>query len=137
MKKLVFFSLFFLAVGYLSAQCSHGSAAAKSCSNGQKASEAALKAAAADPNIEKRVCEGSGMVCFKRKSVDAATGTVSYADVKFDEGTATFVNIAGCSAGSKTCCKAGASSGKACCKGGAAKSCSKEGSVKSDEPIKQ
>ncbi len=125
MKKLIictFLGLFFIANSSY-AQCSHASktAEAKNC---VKPSEAALKAAANDPNIETKVCEGSGSICFKRKSV-SADGTASFEDVRFDEASASFVAIpAGSAAGSdkkscsasKACCAKGSASGKACCK---------------------
>lgn len=123
MKKLVLFVAFglFLATNYSVAQCSHASktAEAKQCI---KPSEAALKAASMDANIETKVCEKSGAVCFKKKTV-GADGVASYADVRFDEATAQFVAIpadeaaAGASTGKKSCSKS------CCAKGSAAKGC--------------
>jgi hypothetical protein len=121
MKKLLFFIGFglFLGATTLSAQnCSHAqktgaNSCAKSASTCSKPSDAALKAAAADASIETKVCETSGSVCFKRKAVDASTGAVSYTDLKYDEATASFVNLPAesskakaCCAGKKTCCAA-------------------------------
>ncbi len=123
MKKLIIctFLGLFLSANYSFAQCTHASksAEAKTC---VKPSEAALKAAAKDPNIETKVCENSGSVCFKRKSV-AADGTASVEDVRYDETTASFVAIPSASgaekkscSSSKACCAKGSASGKACCK---------------------
>ena len=89
-------------------------------------SAAALVAAANDATIEKRVCEHSGNVSFHKKSVDAATGAVSYSEVVYDNAKAQFVSLASESdvkVGDK---KAGCASGtgKSCCKKGQ-KSCSK------------
>ncbi|MDQ3141059.1 MAG: hypothetical protein M3Q56_02310 [Bacteroidota bacterium] len=136
MKK-VFFVLSLgclLSIGQLAAQtCNHSAKATsgKSCTKAEMkacgsatVSAAALTAAVNDPTIEKKVCEKSGAVCFVRKSVDATTGEASFASVKYDDATATFVNYtpettevkgkkACCKAGSKSCTKAtGASSAK-------------------------
>lgn len=133
MKKLFFLAICLISINFVQAQCSHAQkAAAKSCVGSASISEAALKAAAADPSIEKKECKESGKVCFVRKTVDEA-GVASTTEVRFDESTSTFVNqmpeLEAASAGkaeggakAKSCCKGGAA--KACCKGGA-KSCSK------------
>ncbi|MBK9107551.1 MAG: hypothetical protein IPM92_04000 [Saprospiraceae bacterium] len=124
MKKLVLFVVFglFMATNYSVAQCSH---AAKTAETKQcvKPSEAALKAASMDASIETKVCENSGAVCFKKKTV-GADGVASYAEVKFDESTAQFVAIPAGDASmenastkkscAKACCAKGGS-GKACC----------------------
>ncbi len=120
---LALFLIFGLTISNLSAQCKHSAAATeKSCSKTASVSEAALKAAAADATIEKKVCEKSGCVSFQRKSVDA-NGTASYTAVQYDEAKAMFVDMpTEAKSEVKACCKAGAS--KSCCKG-KGKSCSK------------
>ncbi|MBK8449245.1 MAG: hypothetical protein WAR77_02660 [Saprospiraceae bacterium] len=125
MKKLILFigfGLFLTSQNTFAQTCAHGtkSADAKSC---VKPTEAALKAAKMDASIETKVCEKSGSVCFIRKSV-GADGASTSTEVKYDEATASFVNIpAGSGSGngkscssSKACCAKGSASGKACCK---------------------
>ncbi len=116
---LVFFGLFLANQSATAQACSHAnkSAEAKMCI---KPSDAAMKAAAQDPNIETKVCEKSGSVCFKRKTV-AADGTASFSDVRYDEATAQFVAIeadatgTGSAKSGKSCCASGKSCKKACC----------------------
>ncbi|MCC6753123.1 MAG: hypothetical protein IT266_03955 [Saprospiraceae bacterium] len=126
MKKtilLIAFGMFAFA-GSVAAQCSHGAKAAesKTC---VKPSEAAIKAASMDANIETKVCEKSGSVCFKRKSV-GADGTASYEEVRYDEATAQFVALSpdasATGAEKKSCSSKG--NGKSCCSSkGKGKSC--------------
>jgi hypothetical protein len=124
MKKLVLFlgfGLFVFSGNAIAQTCSHGAktAEAKHC---VKPSEAALKAASMDAGIETKVCEKTGSVCFLRKTT-SADGTVSTAEVKYDEASASFVSITegdaktgkACSS-SKKCCAKGSANGKACCK---------------------
>lgn len=122
MKNLILFVLFGLFISNNAAfaqTCSHGSksAEAKTC---VKPSDAAMKAAAQDPNIETKVCEKSGSVCFKRKTV-GADGVASFADVRFDEATASFVAIesdaaaTGSAKSGKACCSSSKSCKKSCC----------------------
>ncbi len=103
-----------------SAAKSNSSASTQSSASVQyeKPSEQALKAAAMDPSIETKTCEKTGKVCFKKKSVDAATGEVSYHEVRYDEATASFVNFTPAAESGKA---------KACCKG--KKACSKSSSA--------
>jgi len=117
--------VFLISAGTASAQtCSHGakSAEAKSCA---KPSETAMKAAANDPSIETKVCE-NGSVCFFKVSKDAS-GLGLKTAVRYDDATASFVNIPSAEASatgatgkscspSKACCAKGSANGKACCK---------------------
>ncbi|MBP8724611.1 MAG: hypothetical protein KBF37_02690 [Saprospiraceae bacterium] len=127
MKKTILLFAFgmFAFAGSVAAQCSHGAKAAesKTC---VKPSEAALKAASTDANIETKVCEKSGSVCFKRKTV-GTDGTASYEEVRYDEATAQFVALSQEDASAsgvekKSCSSKG--SGKSCCSSkGKGKSC--------------
>ncbi len=104
---------------------------AQSCCAGKKGtastcvapSEAATKAAAADPSIEKRVNAENGMVCFVRKAV-AADGSVAFTDVSFDAAAGKFVNTAPAASCAKPAANTAAAScakpGAACCAGKAA-----------------
>jgi hypothetical protein len=125
MKKLIFFSAFFLILGVVGtqAQSCHGNAAAtKSCC----ASKAA-KAASSDASIEMRKAD-DGTVSYVRKNADAQ-GNVQFVSVQYDEASNTFVNAApgsihlddkagttkkACTATEKKAC-AGEKGGKACC----------------------
>ncbi len=131
-KAFLFFAfLFALGMGAAQAQSCQGAAATapKSCCASKSA---AAKAAAADPSIEKRTAE-DGSVSYVRRETDAQ-GNVRFVNVRFDEQTKTFVNVAppaaaegmtkkSCSAaeakacagqaGAKAC--AGKAEGKACC----------------------
>jgi hypothetical protein len=130
MKNLILviaFGLFAFAGTTNAQNCSHASKAVseKTC---VKPSEAALKAASMDANIETKVCEKSGKVCFLKKSTDSE-GNVASTEVRYDEATAQFVSIVegessadatsgavkSCSK-SKACCSKSAKAGKACCK---------------------
>ena len=86
MKKLFLFLTFGLlfTVAQSNAQscCKKGSAS-KQCVKPSDMSEAAIKAADADPSIEKKVCAESGKVCFMKKSADGTSTAVTY-----DEATA-------------------------------------------------
>jgi hypothetical protein len=87
MKKAILFFAFFLALGIAGASAQSCAMAAKSCCAGKIA-----KAMTADPNIEKRVAE-DGTVSYVRKEVDQQ-GAATFVSVRFDEPTATFVNVA-------------------------------------------
>ncbi len=125
MKK-IFLLFLFVGIAGLTAQ-------AQSCHSSKKAAEkaqatavsqdqsaevlaAAEKAAAADENIEKRVCEKSGKVSFVRKSVCEKSGTVSYKPVIYNAEKGAFVDAPqkSCSAKEKAAC---AKKGKSCSKG--------------------
>ncbi len=120
MKNLILVAALFFVGGMveMNAQCSHAKAASTSCSSkSASVSEAALKAADADPTIEKKVCEKSGKVSFYRTTKDESGASVS-TQVTYDEGKAMFVNY---SADANAAPAAGTS--KACCSGKAAKAC--------------
>jgi hypothetical protein len=88
MKKAILFFAFFLALGIAGANAqSCAMSASKSCCAGKIA-----KAMTADPNIEKRTAE-DGTVSYVRKEVDQQ-GAATFVSVRFDEPTATFVNVA-------------------------------------------
>ncbi len=99
---------------------------------------AAEKAAEADENIEKRVCEKSGKVSFVKKYTCEKSGKTSYKAVVYDAEKGAFVDAGGSSCSGekkascdkdgdkKACCKKGEGK-KACCKkGGDKKSCDKK-----------
>ena len=94
MKKLFFFAAFLLAASLttVNAQCSSKTAGAKTaCCAKTKAATA--KAVSTDASIEKRVCADSGAVSYFRNSTCSASGKMTSQEVKFDEKTATFVNV--------------------------------------------
>ncbi|MCC7245493.1 MAG: hypothetical protein IT269_07435 [Saprospiraceae bacterium] len=136
MKKLVLFFAFLFVLGLATSNaqsCSSSASAGKSCCAGKIS-----KAAAADPNIEKRMSD-DGTVAYVRKEADAQ-GNVKFVSVQYDEATNAFVNVApktmpaeakaccakktaSCSAAEQKSCSpsekkacAGAGAGKACCK---------------------
>lgn len=130
MKKVLLL-LSFVAIAGFTAQAQCGSAASagapKACCAGKIA-----KAMSADPNIEKRMSD-DGSVSYVRKETDSE-GTVKFVSVRFDEPTASFVNVAppsalgaGAADGfvKKSCGTSAESTGKGCCAGKAAagKSC--------------
>ena len=143
MKKLLMLAAFLgaFSLGSVAAQscCQKGAAAAgdkKCCAGKPCAATKMASAAKEDPTIEARL-DPSGSTFYVRKE-NGANGTVRLVDVKFDEPTGKFVNIApGQAAGTAapacgmvkkeaTCAPAK----KACCSGGANKSCSKTEAVK-------
>ena len=119
MKKAIFFFAFTFVLGAFAAnaQCTAGTASKSCC-----ASKIA-KAAAADPNIEKRPSD-DGSVAYVRKEADAQ-GNVMFVSVQFDEAANAFVNVAPkvtvtdktemTKKTTKACCAGGAGQGKACC----------------------
>ena len=132
MKKAIFFFAFTFVLGAFAANAQSCAAAGKSCCANKVA-----KAAAADPNIEKRMSD-DGSVAYVRKEADAQ-GNVQFVSVKFDETANAFVNVApqaqvtdkggltkkttSCSATTETkACAGGAAAGKACCSSAAAPS---------------
>ncbi len=142
MKKILFL-LLFVGVAGLTAQAQSCHGAKKTSSEAQALTQdqspevlaAAEKAAQADENIEKRVCQKSGKVSFVRKSVCQKSGNISYKPVVFDAEKGAFVDASSscsakekaacskkagdkkaCSKKDKACCSKGAKSGKACCK---------------------
>jgi hypothetical protein len=136
MKKILFLLSFVFALGMASANaqsCQSSTASAgKSCCASKVA-----KAAAADPNIEKRTSD-DGTVSYVRKETDTQ-GNVQFASVKYDETANAFVNVApkALSADEKatmtkksaSCTAAGAAGAKkGCCAGsaGAKKACAGE-----------
>ncbi len=138
MKKL-FLLLLFVGLAGLTAQ-------AQSCHGGKKASAeattisqdqspevlaAAEKAAEADKNIEKRVCEKSGKVSFVRKYTCEKSGKVSYKAVVFDAEKGAFIDAgpSSCSGAEKASCSEKAGDKKSCSKAEKA-SCSKKGGDK-------
>jgi hypothetical protein len=56
------------------------------------------EAAAADENIEKRVCTTSGKTSYYQKSVCAQSGNVSWAQVEYDTKSNKFTKVASASA---------------------------------------
>ena len=137
MKKVFFLLSFVFALGMATAnaqscQSSASASAAKSCCASKVA-----KAAAADPNIEKRTAD-DGTVSYVRKETDTQ-GNVRFASVQYDETSNAFVNVApkALSAGDKAgmtkktaACAAGSGEKAGCCKSKAgsasAKSCAGE-----------
>jgi len=94
MKKLFFFAAFLVAASLTSvnAQCASKTAGTKTaCCAKTKAATA--KAVSADSSIEKRVCADSGKVSYFRNAKCAVSGEMTSKEVKFDEKTATFVNV--------------------------------------------
>lgn len=159
MRKILFLFTFILATGLTAnAQCSKSASADKACCaskktagadakacSGSKVASASMEseaemAAAANENIQKRVCETSGKVTYYEKSVCEHSGSVSWNEVEYNANEKKFTRVA--SAGmernattgevkttEKACCKKDGD--KACCKKDGNKSCSKsEGSGK-------
>lgn len=107
MKKIVSLFSFLLFVGAVSVSAQENTnpenasvevATKKACDKTAKACAAtcaakAAKAASMSEDIEKSVCPASGKVSYKRKSVCEKSGKVSYSDVRYDEASATFVNL--------------------------------------------
>ncbi len=141
MKKL-FLLLLFVGVAGLTAQAQscHGtkkaSAEAKAVSQDQSPEvlAAAEKAAEADENIEKRVCEKSGKVSFVRKYTCEKSGKVSYKAVVFDAEKGVFTDAgSSCTSAKKASCSTKKEAGKkkACSeKAGEKKSCDKKAGEK-------
>lgn len=124
-----------------------GSAIAQDCgSHGKSHStsmvhsddDAAMKAAASDPSIERKVDEKSGKITYWKKETSADAMTVSLQEVEYCTKSAKFVNVspsekASCSKGasSKGCCsskkgsatKVSLEGGKSCCTSGAKAGC--------------
>lgn len=92
-------------VAFVSAQCSK-SATAGCCSSKKTADastsdntniaqlSAADVAAAADQTIQKRQCSESGTMTYYQKSVNAETGKVVWNEVKYDETSKKFTQVA-------------------------------------------
>ncbi len=132
MKKLIVFSILFVAATFISnnayAQCCKSkSTAGTSCSKDKASSTAsvakseAMLVAMKDQNVVEKVCATSGTVSYQISKVDLASGEASISEVAFDENLAKFVNVSptkSCmakdAAEAKSC--AGKSEGKACCK---------------------
>lgn len=137
MKKLIVFSILFVAATFISnnayAQCckSKSTAGATSCSKDKASSTAsvakseAMLVAMKEQNVVENVCATSGTVSYQISKVDLASGEASVSEVAFDETLAKFVNVSptkSCmakdAAEAKSC--SGKSEGKACCKAKAA-----------------
>lgn len=148
MKKILFFFAFVLTTGLTAnAQCSKTAATGQACCASKKTASADAKAcagskvasasaesevemaAAANNNIQKRVCETSGKVTYYEKSVCEHSGSVSWNEVQYDTNQKKFTRVA--SAGMERDATTGEvkTTGKACCKDGN-KSCSKSESGK-------
>ncbi len=142
MKKILFLLLFVGVAGLTAqAQSCHGTKKASSETKAKAEATvvsqdqspevlaAAEKAAEADENIEKRVCQKSGKVSFVRKSVCEKSGTVSYKSVVFDAEKGAFVDASkgSCSAKEKAACSKKAADKKSCDKKGDKASCCSKG----------
>jgi hypothetical protein len=105
MKKIILSSLMMiLGVAFVSAQCSKSATAA--CCSSKKTAEASTSntaitdmsaaeiAAAADQTIQKRQCPESGTMTFFQKSVNEESGKAVWNEVKFDEATKKFTQVA-------------------------------------------
>lgn len=84
------------------------------------------KAAAADDNIEKKVCEHSGKVSYVRKDVCEKSGKVSYTDVTYDATAGKFVSLESAEKG-KACGSKAKASGCCASKGKASGVAAKDG----------
>ncbi|HMP28793.1 MAG TPA: hypothetical protein PKD85_04285 [Saprospiraceae bacterium] len=108
MKKLIF-SCLFLVGGFvaMNAQCSKDATASKSCCSSKTSTAAKTDvkdnsivadaveiAAAADASIQKRQNPESGEMSYFQKSVCSESGKVSWNEVKFDETTKKFTQVA-------------------------------------------
>lgn len=91
MKKIV---LLFALLGVVSLTVN-----AQSCPYSKNAAKTAVSAvsvddaAAADVNIQKRVCQKSGTVSYMRKDVCQKSGKVSFAEVEYCTKSGKFVNV--------------------------------------------
>lgn len=146
MKKWMMMCAFLGAFAFAaSAQACHGDASKAGAAGkpaccakpGAGVSDAASKAAAADPSIEKRVNAESGAVSYVRKVSN--NGAVSFADVRFDDAVGKFVNLtpeeaAKCAAGQKPACCAGKANAASCSKGASGEAAAP--ATKSDEKPK-
>jgi hypothetical protein len=99
----------------------------KSCS--ATCAAKAATAASLDDNIEKAVCPVTGTVSYTRKDVCEKSGKVTHTKVRYDEATATFVDLdsdvkASTPAAKKGCSK---SCSKKCGKGAKAEKPAEEG----------
>jgi hypothetical protein len=140
MKKLMLLVAFFgaFSLGTASAQsCCQKTAAAstdKACCAGKPCAATKMASAAkSDPTIEARL-DPSGSTYYMRKE-SADNGQVRLVDVKFDEPTGKFVNVAPGQTAAATATPAAGmvkkeaactSEKKACCKGGEGKACVKK-----------
>lgn len=148
--KHLFLLFSFVIVASFSANaqaCSKSASAGKSCCAAKKNASASTSStetkvasvvmeadaalAASNGNITKRTCEMSGATSYYEKSVCAASGKVSWEEVKYDTDTKSFTKVASASMekdenGNKVQTKscAGKAEGKACCKKDGAKACS-------------
>ncbi len=133
MKKLLFLAAFMgvFSLGSVAAQSCATKSADKACCAGKPCAATKMAAAAkADATIEARL-DPNGSTSYVRKE-NGENGTVRLVDVKFDESTSKFVNVAP-GAANVNAAPAGmvkkeatcAPAKKACCAGGANKSCAK------------
>lgn len=105
MKKVILFLAFFGVVALVNAnaQCSGAKASTASNEKGAAccAQSSAMKAAANDKSIEKRVSPETGEVSFVRKDVNAESGKVVYSEVEYCTKSGKFINV---SPSNKSCC---------------------------------
>ena len=85
------------------------------------------KAAAADENIEKKVCQKSGKVSYVRKDVCEKSGKVSYTNVTYDATAAKFVSLEASEKEGKSCGSKAKAGGCCASKGKASGVAAKEG----------
>lgn len=149
MRKILFLFAFVMATGLtVNAQCTKSASADKACCASKKTAGADAKAcagskvasasmeseadmaAAANENIQKRVCETSGKVTYYEKSVCEHSGSVSWNEVEYNSAQKKFTKVA--SAGMERNATTGEvkSTDKACCKKDGNKACCKEGEKK-------
>ena len=136
MKKFLMLAVFLgtFSLGSVAAQsCATKTADKKCCAGKPCAATKMASAAKDDPTIEARL-DPNGSTFYVRKENDT-NGTVRLVDVKFDEPTGKFVNVAPGQAAAPAAgmVKKEASctpAQKACCKGGANKTCAKPEAVK-------
>ena len=114
MKKVILFLAFFGAVALVNANAQCSGAKASTASNEKGAAcctqSAAMKAAANDKSIEKRVSPETGEVSFVRKDVSAENGKVVYSEVEYCTKSGKFINV---SPSNKSCCSKSGEGAKA------------------------
>ena len=143
MRKILFLFAFVLATGLTAnAQCSKSASAEKACCASKKTAGADAKAcagskvasasmeseaemaAAANENIQKRVCETSGKVSYYEKSVCEHSGSVSRNEVEYNTAQKKFTRVASASMErSATTGEVKTTETKACCKKDGDKKC--------------
>ncbi len=110
MKKLILSLLVMGAATFASAQCSKSAGTPACCASKNKAAASTAMVtpttnavasvedvAAADQNIQKRVCPETGNASYFEKSVCSQSGSVSWNEVKYDAQAKKFTRVASAS----------------------------------------